>query len=272
MNWLNIFKHLLPNARAWKVTVTKQLRQFFEGLTGLGADSKTFFDGVYEDLDPQKTRELTKWELQFALPNTPLTEQERRDRLDATWKAVGGQSPRYIQDTLQAAGFDVFIHEWWVPSVEHPTGGSVNGDVTPTARNPFTYLWDGVSPRVFVGSGHDDAYCGGDLMFANSQNTPPGYPLVNKVVESTSGPIGCGSSQLFAGGLNASSGATLVSYGLKQYVIPADPTKYPYFLYIGGASFPDQAMVLNSRKDEFEELCLKICPTEQWLGILVNYT
>lgn len=272
MDWLNVFKHLLPNARAWRIIVEKQLREFFQGLTVIGSDAKTFYDSIYNDLDPQQTRELSAYEKQFALPNTGLTEQERRDRLDATWKALGGQDPRYIEDTLQAAGFDVYVHEWWVPSVEHPLGGSVDGDVTPVARDPFLYLWDGVAPRQFIGCGHNDAYCGGDEMYANSQNSPAGYPLVNKILESTTVTIGAGHISLFSGGVNAASGAGIISTTRKQYVIPADPTKYPFFLYIGGQTFPNLATVSSSRKDEFEDLCLKICPTEQWLGILVNYT
>ena len=272
MNWLNVFKHLLPNAKAWRLTIEKTLRRFFDGLTGLPEDVKTFLDCVYEDLDPFKTRALGKWEKQFALPNTGLTEQERRERLDSTWKALGGQDPRYIQDTLQAAGFDVYVHEWWEPIPGRPNGGSIDNDVTPVARNPFTYLWDGSSQRQFVGTGHDDAYCGGDDMFANSQIDPPGYPLVNKIIETTKTFIGVGNDLLECGGDSAFCNSGTIIFTQKQHIMPADPTKYPFFLYIGGQSFPDMATVLNSRRDEFEDLCLKICPTEQWLGILVNYT
>lgn len=272
MEWLSVFKHLLPSGRAWRLTVDKPLRRFFEGLGAPAEDARGFIDDVYSDLDPQQTRALSDWEEQFALVDNGMSVQSRRDRLEATWKALGGQSPRYIQDTLQAAGFDVYVHEWWVPSAEHPTGGSVDGDVTPTARNPFDYLWDGVSPREFVGCGHDLAYCGGDMCYSNSQLDPPGYPLVNKVLQVTVATIGSGHVLLYSGGSSAASGAAVVGYSQKQYVMPADPTKYPYFLYVGGETFPDVATVSSSRRDEFEDLCLKICPTEQWLGILVSYT
>ena len=271
MSWLDVFQHLLPNARAWRITVEKQLRQFFEGLAGLPADVRTFLDSIFDDIDPQKTRQLDEWETQFALPATGLTEQERRDRLDATWKALGGQDPRYVEDTLQAAGFDVYVHEWWEPTGGTPAGGSVDGDVTPVARDPFAYLWDGAAPRQFVGCGHDLLYCGGDSTFANSQNDVPGYPLVNKIVVASNA-IGCGHDLLYCGGDEAAAATGELTYRRKQYTIPTDPTKYPYFLYIGGQTFPDQATVPTSRRDEFEDMCLKICPTEQWLGILTDYT
>lgn len=274
INWLSIIKHLLPNARAWRITVDKVLRNFFEGLTALPDDAKTFYDAVYSDIDPQLTRELQSWEAQFALPNTALTTQQRRDRLDGVWKALGGQSPRYIQDTLQEAGFDVYVHEWWVPSVLHPTGGSVDGDVTPVARDPFDYLDDGSfsgSSAFKMTDGSVDAMDGALAAMDGSTDTPAGYLLVNKVTQSPVQVIGDGSAFMQDGEGLAQDGGFVTLYVDKQYSIPADPTKYPYFLYIGGETFPVQANVLTSRRTEFEGLCLKICPAEQWLGMLVNY-
>lgn len=273
MIWLNVFKHLLPQARAWRITVDKKLRQFFQGLTGLGEASKEFFDGVYNDLDPQLTRELDAWERQFALPDTSLTEQQRRDRLDATWKALGGQDPRYIQDTLQAAGFDVYVHEWWEPVPGRPDGGSINGDVTPVARDPFQYLDDGTtaSPWVMMDGGAE-AVDGGAEAVDGSTVTPVGYPLVNKVLIATDTTIADGATIMQDGGVEAMDGFAYTVFNNRKYTIPEDPTKYPYFLYIGGETFPEQATLPAARRDEFENLCLKICPTEQWLGIIVNYS
>lgn len=273
INWLNIFKHVLPNARAWRITVEKTLRSFFEGLTEFPADIKDFFDLIWTDIDPQETRELPVWENQFGLTDAVLSEQQRRDRLDGAWKALGGQSPRYIQDTLQAAGFDVYVHEWWTPSIEHPTGGSVNGDVTPVARNPFDYLDDGTTGLPFLMvDGTGDAQDGDSVSQDGSTATPVGYPLVNKIFEESEEIIGDGSPFMQDGGVQAQDGGILSIYSRKQYLIPADTTKYPFFLYVGGATFPDQANIQASRRDEFEDLCLKICPTEQWIGVLVNYS
>jgi hypothetical protein len=70
----------------------------------------------------------------------------------------------------------------------------------------------------------------------------------------------------------AQDGGNLEAFALREYLIPNDVTKFPFFLYIGGQTFPENAAVQQSRRDEFEDLCLKICPTEQWLGILVTYS
>lgn len=271
--FFRIFQHILPNARAWRLTIDKNLRQFFEGLSGLGADTKEFLDLIWLDIFPASTRDLAAWEQQWGLPDAGLTEQERRDRLDATWKALGGQSPRYIEDTLQAAGFDVYVHEWWVPIGGRPGGGSIDNDVTPVPRNPNVYLDDGSGGfAALMFDGGADSQDGDSESQDGSTSEAIGYPLVNKILEVAERSFGDGSVESQDGGFSMQDGARLLTYSQKQYVLPTDPTKYPFFLYLGGQTFPDNAPVSQSRREEFENLCLKICPTEQWLGILVTYS
>lgn len=270
MMFLRIFKHLLPRARAWRITVDKKLRQFFEGLSGVGTDVKTFFDDIWLDIFPETTRELDAWENQFALRDTGITEQQRRGRLAATWKALGGQDPRYIQDTLRGAGFDVYVHEWWEPGTE--PGPGVKQCVTP--RNPLMYLrreFTGVT--LLVECGEALSACGEVFAQAGNQLEPTGYPLVNKIFETTPDilPL-CGEALAEAGEPEALCGNYFEFRDtLREYIVPQDPAKWPYFLYIGGETFGDLAQVDPKRRDEFEALCLKICPTQQWLGILVEY-
>lgn len=270
MTFLRVFKHLLPNARAWRITVDKKLRQFFEGLSGAGSDVKTFFDGVWLDIFPEITREIGAWEQQFGLRDTGITEQQRRDRLDATWKALGGQDPRYIQDTLQANGFDVYVHEWWEPGTEPAPG--VKQCVTP--RNPLMWLrreFTGVS--ILVECGEALSQCGEAFAEAGNSLEPRGYPLVNKIFETVPDVLPlCGGAIAEAGEPEALCGNYFeFTEKLRDYIVPNDPAKWPYFLYIGGETFGDIAQIDPKRRDEFEALCLKICPTQQWLGILAEY-
>lgn len=270
MMFLRVFKHLLPNARAWRITVDKKLRQFFAGLSGVGEDVKTFFDGIWLDIFPETTREIDAWEKQFGLRDTGLTEQQRRDRLDATWKALGGQDPKYIQDTLRANGFDVYVHEWWEPGSEPAPG--VKQCVTP--RNPLMYLrreFTGVN--LLVECGEPTALCGEPFAQAGNSLNPRGYPLVNKVFETVPDELVlCGEAIAEAGEPDALCGNYFQFRDvLREYIVPNDPAKWPYFLYIGGETFGTIAQVDPKRKDEFEALCLKICPAQQWLGILVEY-
>lgn len=271
MRLLRVFKHLLPRARAWRLTIDKTLRRFFEGLSGIGVDVKIFLDLVWLDISPETTRELAEWENQFALRDTGLTVQERRDRLDATWKAIGGQDPRYIQDTLQGAGFDVYVHEWWEPGTEPAPG--VKQCVIP--RNPLLHLrreFTGVA--LLVECGEADAQCGEAFAEAGNSLFPLGYPLVNKVFTTVPDQITlCGETLAQCGELEANCGNYFQFIEvLREYIVPNDMAKWPYFLYIGAETFGNIAQIDPKRRNEFEALCLKICPTQQWLGILVEYT
>lgn len=264
--FLRIYQHLLPKARAWSITIDKFLRQYFEGLTGIGVDTKKFFDDIWQDIFPETTRQIDEWEKEFGLPAIPgASEQERRDRLDATWKATGGQDPRYLQDTLQANGFPVFIHEWWEP-----------GSNPPIVRNPLIYLRPFSNEIFYLNEcGELLAQCGELLaQCGETQGDPVGYPLVNIIKESTPElAILCGEVIAECGELLAECGQFFgYTFSDKEYIVPGDPDKWPFFLYIGGETFPSTAGIPFSRKAEFEALCLKICPLHLWLGILVFYT
>lgn len=239
MDFLKVFKALLPNGRAWNLSVvSKQLHQWFVGLTDLPSDVREYFQLVLLDLYPDTTRDLERWEAEFALLPAG-TEDERRARLAAAWRAIGGQSPRYLQDILQEAGFDVYLHEPF----------EVGGGGEKIQRDPFDFL-------------------------SNTPDLIKGYLLVNNIVESKQVRlITAGSANAIAGNPSAVAGATSgVDYTIKQYDIPVDSEEWPYIGYIGAAVFPARAVVSADRKAEFETLILKYFPRQLWLGILVDYT
>lgn len=246
---INIFKHLLPRARAWSITIDKQLRQFFNALSvSLIETIRAYYDGIWSGIDPQTTTDLKRWENQFGLIDTGLTTQQRRDRLDAAWATTGGQDPKYLQDTLQANGFDVYVHEWWAPGTEAAVGVSAQ----PTIRNPLTYL-----KQTYPGD-----------------TSPSGYPLVNIIYDTTK------NYTMIMGEPLAVMGEILAEMGeysgfiesQKPYTIPNDTGYFPYFIYIGGETFGTLAGIPAERQREFETLCLKLCPAQLWLGLLINYT
>jgi uncharacterized protein YmfQ (DUF2313 family) len=268
--FLRIIIHLLPNAKAWNLTINKTLRKFFEGLTDTGVNIKEFFDLVFLDVFPETTRELTTWEQQFALTNSGLTETQRRDRLAATWRAVGGQSPSYIQQTLRDAGFDVYVHEWWEPGTEPAIGSHTCA----TPRNPLLYMRREYTTSILaVDCGEPLAACGEEFAICGNFVEPPGYPLVNKIYETTVELLAlCGEAEMQCGEtIAACNYYETFKENLRSYTVPNDITKWPYFLYIGGETFGDLAQVPESRKSEFEALCLKISPSQQWLGIIVEF-
>ena len=272
-----VFQHLVPRSRAWiiqrvlaLIARQPQLNEFFEGLSEMPADARSFADDLIEDIYSDSTDQLDEWEEQFALTDVGLSEAARRIRLAATWATLGGQSPRYLQDVVTANGFtDVFIHEWW----ELPVVGA------PVARDPRLYLTDG-GPQLIVLCGEPLALAGEPSAVAGETNDPLGYPLVNKIRTTTTVFLGAGDPEMVASDQPADTvpptkifaGEPLSSVqGVVEYPIPDDAARWPYFLYFGGASFPDQGSVPVERQEEFENLLLTLSPGQQWLGILIDY-
>lgn len=238
---INIFKHLLPTGRAWTLTVEKTLRKFFEALAPETEKPREFADNIFLDIFPSTTRNLSEWENQFGIFNNKLSDAQRRTRLEAAWRDVGGQSPAYIQGQLQANGFNVFVHDWWVPGTEPAV--DVHG--VPTARNPNSVL----NPQYLlvvpgVDCGEALAACGEEFAECGNYSGGVGYPLVNKFVYDSD---------------------------IIGYTVPSDPTKWPFFMYVGGPNFGDIAEVPAVRRFEFEALLLKIRPAHLWIGVIVRY-
>lgn len=250
--FFRIFQHLLPDSIAWRIvqrskpwligdgsligetdlligskTEGRDIDRFFEGLTSPFVTARRFVDKVYLDLFPPTTRQLSEWEEQFGL-EASFSGADRIANLEAAWAATGGQSPRYLQDLVQEAGFDVYIHDWWSSGPPF------------VARDPR--LHTEVPLIGTVQCGEALAQCG-ELTAVNNAflANEPGY-LVNSDLSLNAPPP-----------------------------VPDDPATWPFFLYWGAASFPDRATVPASRRQEFERLILKLCPTQNWLVTLVDY-
>ena len=238
-----MFKHLLPTSRAWSLTANKNLRRFFEALVGETIDEpKKFLGSAALDVFPQYTRDLNAWEAQFELsPVRALTDAQRRQRLAATWSDSGGQSPAYLQGLLRTNGFDVYLHDWWVPGTEPSVGVEGVAEV----RNPLTVINSTYVTTVSgVDCGEELAACGEAFAECGNFTDADGYPLVNKFVYD-SADVG--------------------------YTVPNDPQYWPFFMYVGGPNFGDVATVPVTRRYEFEALLLKIRPAHLWIGVIVRY-
>jgi hypothetical protein len=261
MSVFDVIRHLLPRARAWTVTVDKQLRQFIQGLAaGLESDGvfvgpKDFVDNVYLDLFPDTTRYLSDWESQFGITYTEnLTEAQRRSRLAGVWSETGGQSPSYIQNALQARGFDVYVHDWWqmldMSDVGVMGDGSEMGDGTMMGVEIST-----LEPR----DPNDVLTDNTKLLTNRLQIILPNQVMVGRVGNRV------GVSGIEVGAING-------SLAVEQYVdIPTDSDYWYYMMYIGGENYGDVAQIPAERQKEFEEAVLKLRPTQLWVGLIVEY-
>lgn len=239
--FLRAFSHLLPRSQTWSLTQNKTLRKFFSGLANFFEDPvngpKAYADLVLLDAFPATARAdaLAEWEREFGLTPDP-SDAVRRQALAASWRATGGQSPSYIQGVLQVAGFPLYVHEWWSsgpPFVARDPRTYTNQPLIGTNRcTPLAGVGDHPTCAPFgLGQPRCDAFLGND----------PGY-LVNKDLTQRPPPA-----------------------------VPNDPAKWPFFFYLGAASFPTHASVPASRRAELERLVLKLRPTHQWPVMLVNY-
>jgi len=251
MSGVDTVRHLLPRGLAW----SGDNDDLIAALGDLSDDAQEWFDDRWGDLLPETTVDLSEWEAQFALPNTGLSEADRRTRLAAAWAVLGvqAQTVAYIQGRLQGAGFSVFLHEAFD-----------NGP-----PNPLALLTD-----TGIQAGEDGAQCGETEAQCGNLISATGYHLVNKLTRTVREfTTLCGEDAAACGENTALSGAFIAqSDVLSEPPIPVDANFRPFFLYIGGETFPNTATVPSARRDEFENLTLKLCPAQQWLGILVTYT
>lgn len=262
-------KHLLPRSRAFSIIVEKKIRKFWTAIGNVFEDAADFFELLWSDLFPQTTRHLTQWEAQFGLTAGTLTEQERRDRLDAIWAANGGQDPQYIRDTLQAAGFPVYVHEWWELPRTDP----------PTVRNPFT----AINGYPYC-CGSAETLCGDLRALCGNYDSGSGFgqALVNKIYVSRTRYVCCcgdpyvlmgeATHPLYTGNPSLCGANSGVLFERKEYPIPTDPTDWRYLYYVGGQTFGDPVNITSARRDEFEDLLLKISPSHVWIILFINFT
>lgn len=235
--YTRMIEHLLPRATTWQIVITTQMKQFFEGLSDIPFQVRMFLDGIWGDIWPSQTTQLGEWEFEFDLPSNVTVDADRRSRLDGRWAATGGQDPTYLQDTLNEAGFPVFIHEFFSnPPVIPPVAAIV--------RDP-------TSAPI------------------------PNFILVNKILTVTNATMGAGEVINQAGEPSAQAGEFItpaVSNSEFVYTTPTDPLLWPYFIYWGDAVFGDVVDLPIERKEEFELLCLAICPGQNWLGMFITYS
>ncbi len=194
--FFRVFQHLLPDALALRIKQATRpwfigdgskigeaglliggrpggriIDRFWQGLTGTFVDARQFIDLVNLDLRPATTRQLPEFEFQFGIEAAVL-DTDRRANIDAEWKSTGGQSPSYLQGVMRAAGFDIFIHEWF----------DTPGDHDP---RPHTTLPGSIGSTQ---CGEPLALCGEpNALCDNFVSTEPGY-LVNKDLTGTAPP------------------------------------------------------------------------------------
>jgi len=256
MPWFRVIQHLLPHSTAWSVTAEKKLRNFALALAEAPATFKTFVDEVWEEVFPEYTTHLSEWEREGGIfVNAADSDATRREKIDAWWKADGGQSPTDIEDVLHDSGFtELFVHECW----------STVGPPTWVARDPGDYTEIPAIGTVQCSAcdwgSYEQPQCSSG--FDTSGGVDDGDPI----------------TQWQCDDLVANDPGYLVNSNLTRRAPPAPPddsTKWPYFIYVSGevlsTDVNDWPIIINTRRAEIERLLLKHCPTQHWIVLAVRW-
>lgn len=240
---LKTIRHLFPKSFQWNLVYARDFLSLMKGITPSLDGAANNADTLFTDLIAGTASEaaVTNWERQFALAaSSALTLEERRSRLAGVWASPGGQSPGYITDTLQANGFPVYVHEWW--------NDAPNG--YPVAKDPRDFLLP-----EYGGTDTDG------ILLVNIIPTAEQFDVMT-----------AGETFAFAGEPEAVAGYFGgYAIGRVEYSYVGPETRHPYYLYIGGEIFPNTVDIPIARRDEFEALCKKICPAQQWIVLRVRY-
>lgn len=137
---LKLTKQLLPTGRAFKAPKNSLPYKLLKALSKSEARAYDFaistLDRVLPDNNNFSANDATLWEKRLNLPVAPsgLNLTERKLKIDRKYAfpgtAIYRQNYRYIQDQLQKAGFNVWVHENRFPD---GMGGYEPVDVTDNA-------------------------------------------------------------------------------------------------------------------------------------------
>lgn len=256
--FFKVVKFLSPKANPFYLIIKNTLVKFYRGICAAPADFKEYILNIYLDLFPNTTRELGKWESEFGnSENKTQTDENRKMDLSTIWKSTGGQSPGYIQDKLNEAGFNVKVHENNPP---------VNPAFIVNGRPNIVCFGDNAiagNPLAIAGR------TGGELL-VNS----PIFTLSPKYVMVCGSPNYCNNTKAVAGYFDE------YNENLKTYELPTDITQWPAFIFIGGdatrnssheLTAVDNADIEKGRGEDFKKLILTLKPAQIWVGLLINY-
>jgi len=239
MLFFRIFQHLLPRAEAWRLTIEKTLRKFFEGLGNSFTDLRQYLDLVWLDQFAATTRELEESEFDEGLfPPASKSVADRRTALATERAAPGGQSPSYIQSRIQEAFPQIYIHQWWSSGPPY------------VARDPRAYTTNPLIGQYQCGSGAFEYQC-------SLQREINGTPIEQPQ---------CSNLLLNDPGYLVNEDLT----GRPPPPVPDNPKYWPYFLYFCDETFGEPAIVPTADLPELKRLLLRHCPTQHWIVLITE--
>lgn len=118
MNFLKLVKQLYPTGRAFRLWHTSDYELLHDGINEPLTDWYNELLGLYDQLlpdNPNFTEEDAEiWEKRLGLPGDGTFDERKlaiSRRLNHPGNTLGRMSRLYLESQLQAAGFDVYVHQ-----------------------------------------------------------------------------------------------------------------------------------------------------------------
>lgn len=168
MTWIT---HLLPKSFLWKSSAS--VLRIFTGVQNWFDDAREKFDFGLLENRPATTSDVFERLVKAGISARFLggiSEADARNLLITIEPRSKGQAAARLQDILQSAGFDVYVHEWFEPG----TGPSW------TERDPTPYLSDALAGLMHCDD--DDANCGSDIAYCDDWLITGGNWLTNQTL------------------------------------------------------------------------------------------
>lgn len=243
-----ITRLLYPTGRAWNMPRGGNFEKLHSGLaeseTRAYNDANAILSSILPD-NPQFTvDDAEDWERRLGMITNPLVSLADRKaaiirKMNHPGDIPARQSWDFLQQSLQLAGFDVYVHEN-IPE-----------------QSIFSIL------QPFTGTGQQGLGQQGDFQQGDVISFFPG--LFQQVQQ---GPIYQGFYQQ-GGWVFTNKIANHISEPLDAYF--SEGANFRSVFYIGGPNLGDFANVPAARKDEFRQTVLRIKPVQSIAHLLINY-
>jgi hypothetical protein len=247
---LELTKQLFPTGRAFRIPYNSVKEKFYNGILESEKDAYedgiSILDSILPDNDNFTAEDATRWEQRLGMiDGSANTLEDRkaaiRRKMNHPGDILARQSAGYIQDQLQLAGFDVYIHEN-IPAL-------TPDQILAAAIDDIGEMGDSEMDTIEMGS-----------VFSL-------YP--DLFIFPQMGEIEMGAAEM-AGVVYINMVVNNINEDVDAAFLVGDNYKCCFF--VGGQTLGTFADVPETRKDEFRQLILKLKPV-QTVGILfINYT
>lgn len=251
----------LPEGSAWTPAPDGDFDNLLQGMAEGKEQSRESLALLARLRCPRTTPVLSDLEIEYGMiPDDRLSEQTRRDRLEATKTATDSTGAwDFMQDKLQEADFEVQVH---------PNDPAVDPNLFLTQS--FQMVADG--GNAFAGRADAFAAISGGELIVNGDI----FRQSNLTLSvANAGDAFAGNTGFFAGKFDETRKDKI------EYNIPADPGYWPLIFFVGGDAARDgsgfltdivSAEVEQLRREELIRLIIKYKPLHSWCGLIVNYT